>query len=185
MARRTIKLTRAPWRTHFLLAGILYGQKYYTEALSEFSLDESENPWGADAILHRGKTLRQLNRFDSAEAECRRALALVPNYADAAVTLASLMYFQSEEARKASRRGEAAEFLRRARVWIAYSLSFFPAEPEPLKLLGYVELKDGRKERAVNAWERYLKARPTDAGMRDRLAALRSNAPPQGRGESR
>jgi len=172
LARQTLRLTDAPWRTHFLLGGILYGQQYYSAALDEFSRDENENPWGGDAILHRGKTLRQMGKPDSAEAECRRALALIPNYADAAATLASLAWYRASEARKAGRRGEAATQLRRARIWIAYALGFFPDNAEALRLLGYIELKGGRFELAASAWERYVRAKPADRAMKDRLVAL-------------
>jgi tetratricopeptide (TPR) repeat protein len=174
LARQTLRLTSAPWRTRFLLGGILYGQQYYSAALAEFSQDEIENPWGGDAILHRGKALRQMGKLDEAEAECRRALALIPNYADAAATIASLAWYRASEAGKAGRRGEAATQLRRARVWIAYALGFFPGNAEALRLLGFIELKEGRLERAGAAWERYVRAKPGDRAMKDRLVALRA-----------
>jgi cytochrome c-type biogenesis protein CcmH/NrfG len=175
LARRTMKLTRAPWRVHFMLGGIMYGQQYYGEALAAFEQDERENPFGADAILHQGKTLRQMNRFEEADVQCRRALRLVPNYPEAAVTIASLAYFRAEEARKTGGSRETALHLRHARVWLNYALNFFPRNAEALKLEGFVDIRERRWHDAASAWERYLSVKPADAEMRFRLDALRQD----------
>ncbi len=177
LARKALKTTKAPWRASFLLGGIMYSQHLYGEALKFFAIDEIENPWGADAILHQAKTLRELGRYAEADAECRRSLRLVPNYPEAAATIASLAYFRAKEARDARRAGEMRAHLSHARVWLNYALRFFPRTAEALKLLGFVEVMDSNWDAAADAWTRYAEVRPRDDTMRSRLGALRRELP--------
>ncbi len=177
LARQTLRITNAPWRTSFLLGGIMYGQRYYGEALKAFKQDERENPWGADAILHQAKALRQMERYDEADAQCRRALKLVPNYPEAAVTIASLAYFRANKERRAGYPENMQLHLRRARIWLTYALRFFPKHAEALKLSGFVEVMDMRWLAAKEAWERYLKIKPADADMRHKLQTLLADLP--------
>jgi len=176
-ALQTLRLTRAPWRTSFMLGGIYYGEGYYEQALAAFAADEKENPWGADAILHQGKALRQLGRYDEADAQSRRALALVPNYPEAAVTIASLAYARADAARKAGHAAEQRHQLRRATVWLRYALAFFPRNAEALKLTGYVAVMEKDWPGASAAWEAYLRVKPLDDDQRNRLEALRRDMP--------
>lgn len=175
--RQSLKLTQAPWRQHFMLGSILYGQHYYRESLNAFRLDEAENPWGADAILHQGKALRQMGLYDQAEKECRRALKLVPNYTAAAVTIAVLDYYRARDAHEKGNKTEKARRLQRADVWLEYALRFFPNDAEALKVRGYVAIMAGRWEQALVYWEHYIEAAPKDALMRQRIASLKSDLP--------
>lgn len=176
-ALQTLRLTKAPWRTSFMLGGIYYGEGYYEQALAAFAADERENPWGADAILHQGKALRQLGRYDEADAQSRRALALVPNYPEAAVTIASLAYARADAARKTGHTSEQRKQLRRATVWLRYALAFFPRNAEALKLTGYVAVMNRDWPGASAAWEAYLRVKPLDDDQRNRLEALRRYLP--------
>lgn len=205
LARKTMKMTSAPWRASFLLGGIMYGQRMYAEALEFFARDEAENPWGADAILHQAKVRREQGNslltdagmqrrtgqperagrseaaadrfFDEADRTCRRALRLVPNYPEAAVTIATLAYFRAKAARDAGRPRRMHDHLRHARIWLTYALRFFPRHAEGLKLLGFVEVMAGDWVRARDAWSLYVEARPDDHQMRQRLEALRDELP--------
>jgi len=177
LCRLTLRLTNAPWRTHFLLGSIFYGEHYWNEARAAFREDEAENPWGADAILHQGKALRELGRYDEADAECRRALKVVPNYADAATAIASLSYYRALNEKQAGRTAAMRPHLRHARVWLNYALAFFPRHAEALKLLGFVEAMDGRWAAARDAWVRSIRARPTDDDLRRKLELLEADLP--------
>ena len=173
--KQVLRLTHAPWRTHFMLGRVYYGQQYWEEALKEFRADEAENPWGADAVLHEGKALRQMGRYMEAESECRRALELVPNYAEAAVTLASLAWFRAGEARRLRNPSVERAQLRRTRTWLNYALGFSPGHGEALRLLGHLEYRLGRHREALAAWEGYLRERPRDGMMREVVEGLRNN----------
>jgi tetratricopeptide (TPR) repeat protein len=160
-----------------MLGGALYAQRYWQEARAAFRADEAENPWGADAILHAAKTLQQEGRHGAADAEARRALTVVPNYAEASLTLARVAYARSEDAREAKRTGEQKEHLRRARTWTHYTLGFAPRHPEAWKLAGYVAIREHRWRDAVDAWRRSLANRTHDDRLRDSLAALEADLP--------
>lgn len=177
LARQTLRITRAPWRTHFLLGSALYAQHYWQEARLAFRDDELENPWGADAILHAAKTLRQEGRHAAADAESRRALAVVPNYAEAALNLATVGYAQSEDARKAGRKNDQAAGLRKAGIWTRYALGFFPKHPEAWKLAGFIAIREARWLDARDAWRTSLAARPTDDALRQTLEGLEADLP--------
>lgn len=183
LVRQSLKLTHAPWRQHFMLGGILYGQHYYRESLEAFRMDEAENPWGADAILHQGKALRQMELYDQAEEECRRALELVPNYTAAAVTIAVLDYYRARDARAKGDEREMHRRLQRADIWLEYALRFFPHDAEALKVRGFVAVMAGRWEQALAYWEDYLEAEPKDDPMRQRIAGLKSDLPRFKRGK--
>ena len=191
LARQTLMITNAPWRTSFMLGGIMYGQGLYQEALKYFEKDERENPWGADAILHQAKAHRELAKqlqragsveeavvqYHQADAQCRRALRLVPNYPEAAVTIASLAYFRANDARKTGRQDEMQQHLRHARVWLNYALAFFPRNAEALKLQGFVEIMDEKWIPARDAWKRYIRVKPGDSNMDYRLRTLQADLP--------
>ncbi|MEK7475310.1 MAG: O-antigen ligase family protein [Candidatus Coatesbacteria bacterium] len=176
-ARQTLRLTNAPWRTHFLLGSVLYANQYWEAAREAFAADEAENPWGADSILHQGKTLRELGRWGEADAQCRRALKLVPNYADAATAIATLAYARARTERAAGRLAPMRAQLRHARVWLTYALRYFPRHAEALKLLGFTEVMDSRWIAARDAWTRSLRARPTDDALRAQLGLLEADLP--------
>jgi len=177
LARRTLRITNAPWRAHFLLGSIMYANRYWEEARAAFADDEAENPWGADSILHQGKALREMGRWDEADAQCRRALRLVPNYAEAATTIATLAYARARADHDAGRTAAMRVRLRHARVWLTYALGFFPRHAEALKLLGFVEVMDRRWPAARGAWTRSLAARPTDDDLRRKLQMLEADLP--------
>jgi tetratricopeptide (TPR) repeat protein len=175
LAKQVLRLTRAPWRVHFMLGRAYYGQGYYEEALKEFRADEGENPWSADAVLHQGKALRQMGSLLEAETECRRALRLVPNYPDAAVTIASTAWFRASEARRLGDRSAERKQMARTRTWLEYALRFSPTNGEALRLLGHLEYRLGNKREAVAAWEGYLREKPRDGMMREVVSALKAN----------
>jgi O-antigen ligase len=176
-ARQTLRLTNAPWRTHFLLGSVLYANQYWDAAREAFVADEAENPWGADSILHQGKALRELGRLDEADAQCRRALRLVPNYAEAATAIATLAYARARTEKGAGRTGAMRAQLRHARVWLTYALRYFPRHAEAWKLLGFTEVMDARWLAARDAWARSLSARPTDDALRAQLGLLEADLP--------
>ncbi len=175
--RQTLRLTDAPWRTHFLLGTALYAQGYWQEARQAFRADERENPWGADAILHAAKTLRQEGRHAAADAEARRALHVVPNYADAAITLANVAYAGAEDARAKGRTVDQKAHLRRARMWANYAIGFFPRHAEAWKLAGYIAIREARWTDARDAWRRSLASRPGDDKLRQALDWLEVDLP--------
>ncbi len=177
LVRQSLKLTRAPWRQHFMLGSIFYGQHYFGESLKAFRADEAENPWGADAILHQGKALRQMGLYDQSEAECRRALELVPNYSAAAVTIAVLDYYRARNARENGDKAAMMRHLKKADMWLNYALGYFPRDEEALKVRGYVAVMAGQWDRALAYWQAYLKVVPADDAMRERIAALESDLP--------
>ncbi len=177
LVRQTLRLTDAPWRTQFMLGTALYAQGYWQEARQAFRADEQENPWGADAILHAAKTLRQEGRHAAADAEARRALRVVPNYADAAITLASVAYADAEQARGAGRAAESRAALERARMWTNYALGFFPRHAEAWKLAGFVAIREARWRDARDAWRHSLAARPGDDKLRNSLDGLEADLP--------
>jgi len=173
--KQVLRLTHAPWRAHFMLGRVYYGQHYWEEALKEFRADEAENPWGADAVLHQGKALRQMGRLMEAQSECRRALSLVPNYAEAAVTIASLAWFRASEVKRLGDPAGERIQLKRTRTWLEYALRFSPNHGEALRLLGHLEYRLGRRREALAAWEGYLRERPRDGMMREVIEALKVN----------
>ena len=177
LVRQSLRISQAPWRARFLLGSALYAQGYWKEARDAFRADEAENPWGADAILHAAKTLRQEGRHAAADAEARRALAVVPNYAEAALTLATVAYANAEDALKAGKTADQKHHLHRARVWTNYALGFFPRHPEAWRLAGFIAVRDGRWLDARDAWRNSLRARPTDDRLRRSLEWLEADLP--------
>jgi O-antigen ligase/Flp pilus assembly protein TadD len=179
--RKTLALTSAQWRANFMLGTVLYGAGYFSEARKAFEADEKENPWGADAVLHQGKCLREQGDFAGAERLARRSLEILPNYPDAALTLASMAYQDAGKARQSAARRSA---LARARRWLTFALRFSPRHPEALKLLGHVEIMDRNWQAAYDAWKKSLEARPNDDALRYRMEALGNDLPRLLRGGS-
>jgi len=177
LLRNTLKLTDAPWRINFMLGSVLYAQHYYGEALKAFEEDERENPFGADAVLHQAKCLREMGRLAEAERLCRRALLLVPNYAEAALTIATMDYRTADEARRSGNRVEMRERLGRTRVWLNYALRCSPRHAEALILLGHIEIMEGRWKKALAAWEKALALRPANDSLRNKVETLRVDLP--------
>ena len=184
MLRNTLALTNAPWRVHFMMGTVLYGAGYFGEARQAFLEDEYENPFGADAVLHQGKCLRELGDFIGAEKMARQALAILPNYPDATLTLATMAYKEAERAAKSGRNAEKRSALRRAHMWLTFSLRFSPRHPEALKLLGFVEVMSENWQSAYDAWNKSLAVRPNDDALRYRMEALGNDLPRLKRGVS-
>jgi len=181
MLRNTLSLTRAPWRANFQMGTVLYGSGYFGEAFKAFQDDEVENPFGVDAILHQGKCLRELGDYAGAEKLARRALEILPNYPDAALTLATMAYKEADKAAKPAQKRAA---LARARQWLIFALQTSPRHAEVLKVLGHVEVMDGNWQAAYDAWKKSLDARPSDDALRYRLEALGNDLPRLKRGVS-
>lgn len=185
MLGNTLKLTQAPWRVHFMAGTVLYGSGYFNEARLAFQRDEMENPFGADAVLHQGKCLWEQGKFSEAEKYARQALKILPNYPDAALTLASMAYKEAGDADKLRRATAKQDALARARTWLTFLLRFYPRHAEALKMLGHVEVMDGNYRAARDAWGKSLEARPSDDALRYRLDALEADLPRLLRGGKR
>jgi len=172
MLRNTLALTRAPWRAHFMMGTVLYGSGYFEEARKAFQADEQENPFGADAVLHQGKCLREQGDFIGAEKLAQRALEILPNYPDAALTLATMAYKEAGDADKSGHTSARRAALARARQWLTFALRYSPRHAEVLKMLGFVEIMDKNWQAAYDSWKKSLEARPNDDALRYRMEAL-------------
>ena len=177
LVRQTLRLTNAPWRVNFMLGSVLFAQEFNAEALKAFKKDAEENPWSADAVLHQAKALKGLGLFEAAREKSLAALALTPNYTDAAVNLASIAYNQAGEARASGKRKEEMKRISEARVWINYAVRYNPRDAEAHKLLGRIEIAQGNWREALAAWEKAWAARPGDDYLRGMVTELRARMP--------
>lgn len=80
MFRDAVKADPKLPNVHFGLGYLLWTQKQYHEAASEFQAELANDPTHEQSLLYLGDTLIQLNRSAEAEPVLRQAIALSPSF---------------------------------------------------------------------------------------------------------
>lgn len=110
-----------------------------------------------------GNALLMLNRLEEAEATCRNAIALQPDYGKAYLNLGAVLQLQG-------RHQEAEACLRKA-------VDLIPGEAKAHNNLGALFLERGQLEEARASFERALQINPLLAECHNNLSQIKTYAP--------
>lgn len=126
-------LTRAEESAFHEVVALFNGGKI-EEALEGATQIAARHPWHGFGWKVMGVALHRLGRYDEAMANCRKAIALMPDDVDALAVLAGLLQLRHE--------------LQEAHTHCSHLLEVAPDHAEGLRLMGVIQMELGRLDEA-------------------------------------